>query len=307
MTTPCSPCKLLALITEMTTQNDCRQVVEAVLKCVEPLGAEQAGLVNAFGRVLAEDIALPAAPESTAEVLKSGEVLTPAHVAALAAARMDCVQVYRRPRVAICALRTEDEDGAPARFYSAGEVVALGCDLAGVWRIAASVPELADAVAGEAKQADVLLVCGDCGDAVSSVIGPPAAAFRPAAAGFALGEVEGKPAIVLPAMPVPAFLSFSLFARPALLHICGRRTARLPLRAVCLMSEVERDPKLPGFALSTVRCSPRGYLAEPVKTRSPDCLGCLYQANAILHLPPDEAALRPGGFCVATLTNQELL
>lgn len=234
-------------------------VAEARRRFLEPVtqggsGKETVPLEEAVGRVLQEEV------RAGDEVLLPGTLLTPAHVGWLGAAGRTAVEVGRRPRVVI--LSTGDEVVPPERQPAIGQIRDSNAfSLLGSVRRDGGVPEyrgivpdrldalragLQEAVAG----ADMLLVSGgssmgarDNTARVIDELGSPGVlihgvTLKPGKPTI-LAVVDGKPVMGLPGHPVSALLVYSIFGRPAVHHLLGRRL-ELP-RPATLRSRITRS------------------------------------------------------------------
>lgn len=190
-------------------------------------------------------------------VLRSGAIVRPAEVAALASLGRAQVWVYRRPKVAL--LSTGDEVAAIDQPLRSGQIrdanshslAALIQHYGGEPLSLGIAPDRPDAVRaqlldGVARGADLLLTCGGVSmgdyDVVKHVLAQDGQiAFwsvdvRPGKP-LAFGHFQGVPIMALPGNPVSTMVTFELFARPALLRLAGHtRLHKVELQARALHS-----------------------------------------------------------------------
>ncbi len=175
---------------------------------------------------------------------RAGTTAGPGLVAAAAAAGLTTLAVHRRPRVAVISTGSELADlgtAAPGTIPDSNSLMlaALARDLgADVVRVGA-VPDHPDAlraalddVTDTARPADLVVTSGGvsagASDVVREVLASGAAddvelaavAMRPGRP-QAVATWRGVPWIAVPGNPVSAFVSFTLFVRPALRRLAG--------------------------------------------------------------------------------------
>ncbi len=191
-------------------------------------------------------------------VLRAGKVLTSREIGMLAAVGCACVEVWRRPRVAI--LSTGDEITAPGEPLRPGAVYdSNAAILAAAVEEAGGIPEPlgigADDQAALSRLVDRGLATSDmvvlsggtskgagdlCYHAVALFKDPGilvhGVALKPGKP-LCLAVTAGKPVIVLPGFPTSAIFTFHEFVAPVIRAFAGlpgeraeRRPARLPLR-----------------------------------------------------------------------------
>jgi len=186
--------------------------------------------------------------------LPAGERLGPRQLALLRAVGVEHVWVYRRPRVTVVSTgdellsgRTPDSNGLAVAWLcrSVGAVVSRE-------RSADRIEAVREALSAARSGADLVLTIGgvsvgerdlvpralvDLGAEVR-VHGVPMKPGKP----FLFALLEGTPVMGLPGSPSACLAAFEVFARPALLALCGAtKTVRteLPLR---LTEPVEGRP-----------------------------------------------------------------
>jgi molybdopterin molybdotransferase len=284
------------------------EALALLLASMGPLGAEQVGLNEAVGRVLASDLSVARA----ALTVTAGLPLRPETIGLLAAAGMSSVWVVRRPRVAIVAAGNELlSPGAPpvaGKIYDTDSALlaALVCRDGGqplMIGIAHDNVEslrmrLSAAIAGGAEL--ILTAAGSHHgehDIVRALLEREGrlhfcqVAMEPDRP-LLFGDLAGVPVLGLPGDPAEALVCAELFARPALLRLGGRVDLERPLVRALLDSPVERQRRR-HYRRAMVRHVGDGYAV---------CMGAaagggatsLTAANALVLIPPGEGALPAG-------------
>ena len=200
-------------------------------------------------------------------VLSAGDLLGPAHVAALASTGRATAAVHRRPRIAV--ISTGDELVAPGEPLARGQLPDSNS-----WLLAACVTEAGADVRRLGPVSDdtaallALLLELDADPAIDGIVtsggvsmgeydvvkaallAQPGVEFVPVAVQpgkpQGLGRLPGgTPIWTLPGNPVSSFASFEMFVRPALLRMRGLVDVERP-RVVAVADEGWRTP--PGRA-----------------------------------------------------------
>ena len=194
-------------------------------------------------------------------VLTAGTLITPPVLGVLAMVNALTVSVYPRVRAAV--LSTGDELVDDGRALAPGEIresnrrmlaVALrdaGCDVTDLGTVRDDEAELERALRSAANSYDVVVSSGGVSmgdyDVVKAVLGRIAVmewmqvAIKPAKP-FAFGLLDGTPVFGLPGNPVSSFVSFEMFARPALRQMMGfERLARPSMVGIADVA-LERRP-----------------------------------------------------------------
>ena len=194
-------------------------------------------------------------------VLTAGTLITPPVLGVLAMVNALTVSVYPRVRAAV--LSTGDELVDDGRALAPGEIresnrrmlaVALrdaGCDVTDLGTVRDDEAELERVLRSAANSYDVVVSSGGVSmgdyDVVKAVLGRIAVmewmqvAIKPAKP-FAFGLLDGTPVFGLPGNPVSSFVSFEMFARPALRQMMGfERLARPSMVGIADVA-LERRP-----------------------------------------------------------------
>jgi molybdopterin molybdotransferase len=239
-----------------------------------------------------------------AVVLEAGRRLGFAEIALLAMVGRECVQVFRRPRVAI--LPTGDE------IVEAGErPEPFQIRNSNAWSLAAQVeraggsPEILPIARDNYEstrsmivrglEADLLLMSGGVSagkyDIVEKVLADLGAEFffdrvkiqpgQPLVYGFVKsGDARGKQFFGLPGNPASTMVTFEVFARAAVELLGGANDAPLPLLRARLTEKFRHKPGLTRFL--PARLSLDGSTVAPEAWQGSGDVASLARANAFL-------------------------
>ena len=253
-------------------------------------------------------------------VLAAGTLITPPVLGVLAMVNALTVPVYPRIRAAV--LSTGDELVDDGRPLQPGEIresnrrmlaVALrdaGCEVTDLGTLRDDESALERVLRSAAETYDVVVSSGGVSmgdyDVVKAVLGRIAdmqwmqVAIKPAKP-FAFGLLNGTPVFGLPGNPVSSFVSFEMFARPALRQMMGfERLARPSVVGVADVA-LERRPdgkthlmRVQAEFADDGRCH-----VVPVRAQGSHQLAATSSANAIAVVPDGEGV--PAGGEVAVL------
>lgn len=230
----------------------------------------------------------------------AGDAVTPGLVAVAVAAGLTTLPVHRRPRVAV--ISTGSELAAPGTAAPGTVPDSNSLMLAALARQAGAdvvrvgaVPDAADAltaVLDGVGDVDLVVTSGGVSAGASDVVREvlahgtatdvdvAAVAMRPGRP-QALATWAGVPWIAVPGNPVSAFVSFALFAAPALRRLAGR-PGRPPLRTA--------------RAASAWTCPPRAEQVLPVTTGPDGVTPAASDGHHLSALPrADALAVVPAG------------
>ncbi len=175
-------------------------------------------------------------------IVADGDLLGPRQVGMLAGIGIDQVLVRPRPRVVVVSAGSEfaapGSEPAPGQVYDATSflLAALARSSgAQVFRIGVAGDDadaLAQTISDQLVRADLLITSGSAGGSERDLVRQVLArlgdadfarvAMQPGMAqGFALIGDERTPAFLVPGGPVPAYISFEIFVRPALRRMMG--------------------------------------------------------------------------------------
>lgn len=233
--------------------------------------------------------------------------------ALLAAVGVETVRVHRRPRIALVATgdevvsgRTPDSNGAAldALLRAIGAVPVRRA-------VGDRLEEVAAAIGEALASADAVVTMG--GVSIGARDHVPAALARlgaevhvhgvPMKPGkpFLHASAGGKPVLGLPGSPSACLVAFEVFARPALLALCGAARRERPALPVRL---AEAASGRPGRArLLWARIEPGG-LARPLGKDAAQIRGPAL-ADALLLVPSDAGELAAGAQVTAWLLDDD--
>ena len=237
------------------------------------------------------------------QIIKRGDRLRPATIALLAAQGIRSVNVGRRVQVAI--VTTGDELVAPGKKLRAGEIfesngvmlaaLALKADAKlGMRRHCPDNFDKLCATLQDAAKYDAVIISGGVSvgerDLVREALGKIGAeidlwrvAVKPGKP-FLFGKRNECLIFGLPGNPVSTFVTFLLFARPALAKMMGAADLTLPRASARLVQDIEGDETRPHYF--------RGELSDGhfkvVGRQESHALFGLARANALLRVKPKE-------------------
>jgi molybdopterin molybdotransferase len=251
-------------------------------------------------------------------VLEAGTRLSPAELGVAVSAGAATVACGRQPRVIV--LCTGDELRPPGAELGPGEIhnsnaVALaglatraGADVLAAERVADTREATRDALAGALEQADVLLLSGGVSVGRHDHVRPALAELGVEERFWGVQLQPGKPTwfgqrgaklvFGLPGNPVSALVTFTLFARPALLALQGGTDDAARGEAE-LAVPVRRHNREQALRVRLERRDGR-VLATPNGPQGSHVLSSMVGADALAMLPPGEGDA-PAGFVVSLI------
>jgi molybdopterin molybdotransferase len=238
-------------------------------------------------------------------VFRVGDEVNAAVMGMLASMNIATVTVTRRPTVAV--LSTGDElvdDGGPLGAGQIREsnktmlvrlVGEAGCDVVDYGIVRDDEAELEEVLRHAVQNCDAIVTSGGVSmgdyDVVKAVLGRIAdmhwmqIAIKPAKP-FAFGKLNGTPIFGLPGNPVSSFVSFELFARPALRKMAGHAQPQRPAINVTAAAPFKRKPDgKEHFARAVVAANNGVLTAAPVSAQGSHQLAATALANALVILP----------------------
>ena len=253
-------------------------------------------------------------------VFRAGDEVNAAVMGMLASMNVATVTVTRRPTVAV--LSTGDElvdDGGPLgpgqiRESNKTMLVRLvgeaGCDVVDYGIVRDDEAELEEVLRHASQHCDAIVTSGGVSmgdyDVVKAVLGRIAdmqwmqIAIKPAKP-FAFGKLNGTPIFGLPGNPVSSFVSFELFARPALRKMAGHAQPQRPAINVTVGAAFNRKPDgKEHFARAIVSANNGILTATPVSAQGSHQLAATALASALVILP-DGNSVAPGDTLAALL------
>mgnify|MGYP006269921747 CR=1 FL=1 len=253
-------------------------------------------------------------------VFRAGDEVNAAVMGMLASMNVATVEVTRRPIVAV--LSTGDElvdDGSelgPGQIRESNKTMLVrlvgeaGCDVVDYGIVRDDEGELEEVLRHAAQNCDAVVTSGGVSmgdyDVVKAVLGRIAdmnwmqIAIKPAKP-FAFGKLNGTPIFGLPGNPVSSFVSFELFARPALRKMAGHTQPQRPAVNVVAAAPFNRKPDgKEHFARAVVTANDGILTAVPVGAQGSHQLAATALANALV-VVPDGNSVAPGDTLQALL------
>jgi molybdopterin molybdotransferase len=236
-------------------------------------------------------------------IASKGTLLTGPRLAAIASQGLSQLPVFNRPRVAIIAtgseLRSQNEPLHSGEIYETNRILltelVTGSGAEGV--VFDIVPDLEEAHLQSFERArsyDAIVVAGGVSVGTKDLVKPTLqklgaklelwrVAVKPGKP-FMFGRLGSTLVFGLPGNPVSAFVTFLLFARPALWKLGGHSSLELPRARARLDQEMVNRGDRPHYF--------RGIYEEgsfkPVGRQESHALFALSQANALCRLEPDQ-------------------
>ena len=246
-------------------------------------------------------------------VFRVGDEVNAAVLGMLASMNVATVTVTRRPTVAV--LSTGDElvdDGSelgPGQIRESNKtmlvrlVAEAGCDVVDYGIVRDDEAELEEVLRHASQHCDAIVTSGGVSmgdyDVVKAVLGRIAdmhwmqIAIKPAKP-FAFGKLNGTPIFGLPGNPVSSFVSFELFARPALRKMSGHTLPERLVVNVTAAAPFKRKPDGKEHFTRAIVSANNGSLgAVPVGAQGSHQLAATALANALVILP-DGNSVEPG-------------
>jgi molybdopterin molybdotransferase len=251
-------------------------------------------------------------------ILRAGERVSPAMLAALASFGYARVRVSRRPRVSVLAtgtelVRVEETPGADSLRDSNTYSLAAYAEAAGAvvepLPFATDDEELLRRLIAEAAEASDALV-------LSGGVSMGAYDFTKSALHSLGAEIffervslrPGKPTVFarlpnarrtlvfgLPGNPVSVSVTFNLFARTSLLAMQGAMQTRLDEHRAVLARDAKGSIERASYLPATLRTDERGQLlAEPLKWRGSSDFVAFTRATALIIIPEGVREIKAG-------------
>jgi molybdenum cofactor synthesis domain-containing protein len=248
-------------------------------------------------------------------VLRAGEFINAARMAALASFGYREVKVGARPSVAVLATGTElvAVEARPGRdqirdsnSYSLGAYAEVAGARVERLPLAGDDPELLKReIADAAARADVLILSGGVSMGVYDYTKAALLALNAEIFFERVALRPGKPTVFarlgqtlvfgLPGNPVSVSVTFNLFARTALLLMQGAREPALIEEWAVLVRPVKGAPARASYLPAILRTDEEGrLLAEPLKWGGSSDFVAFAQATALIIVQPDVRSLDDG-------------
>jgi molybdopterin molybdotransferase len=247
-------------------------------------------------------------------VLSAGTRLGAVELGAAVAAGGATVAVVRRPRVAV--LCTGDELRAPGEPLGPGEIhnsnapmlAALAASCGAIADGGARLPDdraVTEASLGQAlERSELVVVSGGVSVGPHDHVKPALAALGVEEVFWGVALQPGKPTwfgtlgrrlvFGLPGNPVSAAVTFSLFARPALLALQGLVPSSAAKRHATLGVAVRRNPRREQALRVRLEHRDGAAVAVPNGPQGSNMVSSLLGAHALAMIPPGEGELEAG-------------
>ncbi len=246
-------------------------------------------------------------------VVERGTRLGTAQLAALAAAGVELVSVYRRPRVAVLATGTElrrpGEALGPGQIYDSNGVL-LEAAVTSAGGDVEQLPAVADderahrAALERGLAADVFVSSGGVSVGPHDLVRRILAELGVEEVFWGVAVKPGKPVAFgvrgrtlvfgLPGNPVSSLVGCELFVRPALLALQGASTPGPVFREGRLAAAVERNAQRDELLRARTLPSDDGIVLEPVAGQESHMIVRAAGADALVLAPRGEGRLRAG-------------
>jgi molybdopterin molybdotransferase len=247
-------------------------------------------------------------------LIQGGTVLSPAHLALVAATGVALVNVRRAPRIALLATGSEiAAPGTPAGPDQIFDSVTFGVAamIEGWGGIAVRHAATPDDVAAVARaleraiaSADLVVIIGGAsvGDydivkqalaAQGLKVSVPKVAVRPGKPTW-FGTVSGSPILGLPGNPAAAFVCAGLFLRPMIHAFLARSSASGAVRAL-LEGHVEKNGENEAYLRARAALGEEARLiVRPFENQDTSLVSVFAAANALLRRPPQSGPALSG-------------
>lgn len=246
-------------------------------------------------------------------LLNKGSRIGPGEMAMLAAQGQLTLEVFQRPRIAVLPTGDEikplDHPLKPGQIpNSNSHMLAAQAELCGAVAIQQPIapdnPEaLLQSIMRAAKDSDLILTCGGVSvgdfDYVKSTLEKQGevdfwkVAIKPGKP-LAFGRIGNTPILGLPGNPVSSFVTFELFARPAILKLAGNESEFAPRTYAKLTHCVKQNKTREQFLRATVSQNETGLEITANQKQGSGQLSSLLRINSLAHIPMGEGELPAG-------------
>jgi molybdopterin molybdotransferase len=236
-------------------------------------------------------------------VARNGALLNAPILAAIASQGLRELPVFERPRVAVIAtgseLRSQGESLRPGEIYETNrlliaQLVEASGATAEVFEIVPDTDEAHLRSFDRARGYDAIAVAGGVSVGAKDLVKPTLQGLGATLDLWRVSIKPGKPFMFgrigttlifgLPGNPVSAFVTFLLFARPALWKLGGRTELALPRATARLGEKLVNRSDRPHY----IRGIYAGGKFSPVGRQESHALYALSQANALCRVEPDQ-------------------
>jgi molybdopterin molybdotransferase len=249
-------------------------------------------------------------------VLNAGTVLRPQEIGVLASLGRDAISVIRRPVVAVLATGDElvdiKEQLPPGKIYNSNSysIAAQVSRYGGVPKLLGIARDNIKALEDKIKQAhdaDMLLTSAGVSvgeyDVVKDVLAQMGEITfwtvrmkpgKPLAFGVLNIGTKKIPHLGFPGNPVSSMIAFEQFARPAILKMLGKKEFAKPTIKARSEDRINNRDRRRIFARVRVTKRDGQYLARLVGPQGSGILTSMAQANGLMIVPEDKAAIEAG-------------
>ena len=245
-----------------------------------------------------------------------GTAMSPGALALTAGQGLASIAVHRRPRVAIVPCGDELQPlgttAPPGTIYDSN-----GPMLEALVRQAGGIPDRRPAVGDELKRlvagfgralddADLLLTTGgvsvgdhdlvkDAFDQLGVSLDLWKVRVKPGKPlAYGRRERDGRPVLGLPGNPASAFVTFTLFARPAIRRLLGDPRPGCARVRARLLDDLRHRPGRTELARARVERLPEGLVVAPHPNQGSGALVALGTTNALVVIPAEADGLAAG-------------
>jgi molybdopterin molybdotransferase len=248
-------------------------------------------------------------------LLEDGSILGPRRLGLLASVGRSQVRSRPRPRLVIMSTGAElREPGTPLgddsiydtnSYMLAAAARAAGAIAYRVGIVSDDPHVFEDALSDQLVRADLVVTSGGVSKGAYDVVKEVLSSLgtvsfgevamqpgKPQGFGF-VGE-EATPILTLPGNPVSAYVSFEVFAVPAIRRMMGRPPYRRPtVRAVC-STPFASAPQREQYVRARFEIDLMGPHVTPVGGHGSHLMGDLAEANALIVVPAETTAVQGG-------------
>ncbi|MBS4023877.1 MAG: molybdopterin molybdotransferase MoeA [Dethiobacter sp.] len=254
------------------------------------------------------------------KVLSSGTLLSPAHLAVIAAVGSASLRVYRKPQAGILAAGSEltaaGKRLGKAKIYDSNSVMtaslAAGCGAVIAVRetVEDKLDRLAFALDNALSRCDIIITTGGVSSGDYDLTGEAVMAagakivlrgvdIKPGGA-MLVAERQGKLIFSLTGKPTGAWVTFNLLVRSALFSLQGRQNCELPMLQAVLEYDTDNQSTSDLFMPSLTLPRQNVWTTAAAASKYPGSLYPLCMANSLLCVPA-KASLKAGETVIARL------
>jgi len=248
-------------------------------------------------------------------LLEDGTILGPRQLGLLASVGRSQVRSRPRPRVVVMSTGAELREpgttlGHDSIYDANSYMLAAAARSTGaiayrVGIVSDDPREFEDALGDQLVRADLVVTSGGVSKGAYDVVKEVLSEFgtvsfgevamqpgKPQGFGF-VGD-DATPILTLPGNPVSSYVSFEVFAVPAIRRMMGRLPYRRPtVRAMC-STPFSSAPARQQYVRARFTIDPMGAHVTPVGGHGSHLMGDLSEANALIVVPADTTAVQGG-------------